>query len=63
MEEEKIDFESLSNNELLFKLKQYEADFEAIKLRMIQDNDKLDKIEKDYEEINRIILKRLKKEI
>jgi hypothetical protein len=47
----------------LFKIKQYEADYEALKLKMIQDYDKLLEIEKNYEEANKIILKRLKKEV
>jgi hypothetical protein len=57
------ELETLSNNEILFKIKQYEADYEALKLKMIQDYDKLLEIEKNYEEANKIILKRLKKEV
>jgi hypothetical protein len=61
-EEEKEDLESLSNNEILFKIKQYEADHEALKLKMIKDYDKLVEIEKQFEVANAIILKRLKGE-
>ena len=60
--EEKDELESLSNNELLFKIKQYEADHEALKLKMIKDYDKMVEIEKNFEKANAIILKRLKGE-
>ncbi len=55
---EKID--DKSNNEILFMIKQYEADHEALKLKMIRDYDKLLEIEKQFEIANSIILKRLK---
>jgi hypothetical protein len=57
------DLEEKSNNEILFEIKQMEADYEAIKLKMIQDYDKLIEIEKRFEAANTIILKRLKKEV
>ena len=57
------ELEEKSNNEILFEIKQMEADYEALKLKMIQDYDKLIEIEKRFEETNKIILKRLKKEI
>jgi hypothetical protein len=63
MEEiEKDDFESKSSNEILFEIKQMEADHEAIKLRMVKDFDKLVEIEKRFDKANKIILKRLKGE-
>ncbi len=52
--------EDKSNNEILFMIKQYEADHEALKLKMIKDYDKLLEIEKQFEIANMIILKRLK---
>ena len=55
--------EEKSNNEILFEIKQMEADYEALKLKMIQDYDKLIEIEKRFENANKIILKRLKKEV
>jgi len=61
-EEKKVDLESKSSNEILFEVKQMEADHEAIKLRMVKDYDKLVEIEKRFEEANKIILKRLKGE-
>jgi hypothetical protein len=39
-----------------------EADYEALKLKMVQDYDKLIEIEKRFESANKIILKRLKNE-
>jgi len=55
-----INLEDLSSNEILFKIKQYEADFEAIKLKMIQDYDKLMEVEKQFDIANKILTKRLK---
>jgi len=56
------DLEQKSNNEILFEIKQMEADHEAIKLKMLQDYDKLVEIEKRFDAANKIILKRLKGE-
>lgn len=56
------DLENKSNNEILFEIKQMEADHEAIKLKMLQDYDKLVEIEKRFDAANKIILKRLKGE-
>jgi hypothetical protein len=52
--------EELSNNEILFKIKQFEADFEAIKLKMLSDYDKMTALEEEFLKANRILLKRLK---
>ena len=57
------DLESKSNNEILFEIKQMEADHEAIKLRMLKDLEKLEEIEKRFDQANKIIVKRLKGEI
>jgi hypothetical protein len=54
------DLENKSNNEILFEIKQMEADYEALKLRMLKDYDKMEEIEKKFERANKIILKRLK---
>jgi hypothetical protein len=56
------DFESLSNNEILFKIKQYEADYEALKLKMLKDYDALEQLEKEFNKAQLIITKRLKGE-
>jgi|688.fasta_scaffold2361281_2 hypothetical protein len=56
------DFESLSNNEILFKIKQIEADYEALKLKMLKDYDALEKLEKEFNKAQLIITKRLKGE-
>ena len=56
------EFENKSNNEILFEIKQMEADHEAIKLKMLQDYDKLVEIEKRFDIANKLIVKRLKGE-
>lgn len=52
--------EDKSNNEILLIIKQFEADHEALKLKMIKDFDKLTEIENQFNLANSIILKRLK---
>lgn len=52
----------MSNNEILFLIKQLEADHEALKLKMIQDYDRLVEIEKKFDQANKLIVKRLKGE-
>jgi hypothetical protein len=54
--------EDMSNNEILFLVKQLEADHESIKLKMLQDYEKMVDIEKQYDQANKLISKRLKKE-
>jgi hypothetical protein len=56
------DLENKTNNEILFEIKQMEADHEALKLRMLKDFDKMVEIEKQFDKANKIILKRLKGE-
>ncbi len=56
------DLEDKTNNEILFEIKQMEADYEAVKLKMLKDYDKMVEIEKRFEAANKIILKRLKGE-
>ena len=56
------DLEGKSNNDILFEIKQMEADHEAIKLKMLKDLEKLEEIEKRFDIANKIILKRLKGE-
>lgn len=56
------ELESLTNNEILFKIKQYEADHEALKIKMIKDFDNLIEIEKKFDRANKILVKRLKGE-
>ena len=57
------DLENKSNNEILFEIKQMEADYESIKLRMLKDYDKLVEIEKRFDQANKLIVKRLKGEV
>ena len=49
-----------SNNEILFEMKKMEAEHEALKLKMLNDYDKMIEMEKAYKTANEIILKRLK---
>lgn len=56
------DLESKSNNDILFEIKQMEADYEAIKLKMLKDYDKLMELEKRFQKANNILVKRLKGE-
>jgi hypothetical protein len=52
--------ENMSNNEILFRVKQYEADHEALKLKILQDYDKMVEIEKKFDQANKLLVKRLK---
>ena len=56
------DLNAMTNNEILFSIKQMEADHESIKLKMLQDYDKMLEIEKRFDKANRILVKRLKGE-
>ena len=57
------DLEDKSNNEILFEIKQMEADHEALKLKMLKDYDKMVELEKRFDQANKILLKRLKGEV
>lgn len=66
-----------SNNEILFMIKQFQAEHEAVRLSMVKDHDaiealkermkknwaKMEKIEADFAEANAIIVRRLKGEV
>jgi len=54
--------ETLSNNEILFEIKQLEADHESIKIKMLKDLERLEEIEKRFEQANKLLVKRLKGE-
>lgn len=54
--------EDKSNNEILFEIKQMEADYEALKIKMLKDYDKMEEIERNFNKAQQIILKRLKGE-
>lgn len=56
------DLENKTNNEILFEIKQLEADHNALKVKMLNDYDKLVEIEKRFDQANKIITKRLKGE-
>jgi len=56
------DLENKSNNEILFDIKQIQADYDALKIKMLKDYDKMEELERNFDRANKIILKRLKKE-
>lgn len=56
------DLQDKTNNEILFEIKQMQADHEALKLKMVKDYDKLLEIEKRFDEANKLLVKRLKGE-
>ena len=56
------ELENKSNNEILFEIKQMEADYEAIKIKMLSDYDKMLEIEKRFDQANKLLVKRLKGE-
>ncbi len=53
------DLKDKSNNELLFEIKQMEADYDAIKLQINKQLDKMDEIEKRFALATKIIHERL----
>lgn len=57
------ELEDKSNNEILFEIKNMEAEYEAVKLKMLKDYDKMVEIEKRFQRANQILLKRLKGEV
>ena len=54
--------EDKTTNEVLFEIKQLEADYEAVKVKILNDYDKLIEIEKRFDQANKLITKRLKGE-
>lgn len=54
------ELENKSNNEILFEIKQMQADYDALKIKMLKDYDKMEELEKRFEKANKILLKRLK---
>lgn len=54
------ELEQKSNNELLFEIKQMEADYEAVKLKINQKLDELDEIERRFAIATKILHERLK---
>jgi len=54
--------EDKSNNEILFEIKQMEADYESVKLKMLRNFDELLEIERKFDKANKLLSKRLKGE-
>lgn len=57
------ELESKSNNEILFDIKQMEADYEAVKIKIGKELDKMEAIEKRYAKATQILHDRLKASI
>lgn len=57
------ELENKTNNEILFEIKQMEADHESLKIKMIKDYDKMIEIEKRFDQANKLLVKRLKGDI
>ena len=60
VEDKIINLEELSNNQILFEIKQMEADHEALKIKMLNDLEKLIEVEKKFDKAIKILIKRLK---
>lgn len=56
------DLENKTTNEILFEIKQLQANHEAIKLQMLKQYDKMVEIEERFDKAIKIIIKRLKGE-
>ena len=56
------DLNGKTNNEILFEIKQMQADHESLKIKMIKDYDKMIEIEKRFDQANKLLVKRLKGE-
>ena len=50
----------MSNNDLLFQIKQFQADHEAIKIKMLHEYDKLLAVEQRFTKVITLLVKRLK---
>lgn len=55
--------EDKTSNDILFEIKQMQADYDSLKIKMIKDYDKLVELEKRFELANKILLKRLKGDV
>ena len=55
--------EDKTNNELLFEVKQLEADYDALKIKMLKDYDKMEEMERRFDKIQKLLTRRLKGEI
>ena len=55
-----MELEEKSNNEILFEVKQMQADYEAIKMQIYDKLDAMDELENKYNKANEILLRRLK---
>lgn len=53
-------FEEMSNNELYSEIKNIEIEYNNLKFSILKDLDNLDNLEKDFKNINLILVNRIK---
>jgi hypothetical protein len=53
-------FEDMSNNQIITEIKGIEAEYEALKIKIVNDLDRLDKLEILFKEANDTLVKRIK---
>lgn len=54
------DYKNMSNNQIMTAIQSLKAEHEAIKNRMLKDYDELEKVEREFNEANKILVKRIK---
>jgi len=54
------DFKNMGNNQIMTEIQTLKAEHEAIKMRMLNDLDELDRVEKEFNEANNILAERIK---
>lgn len=55
-----VDFKNMSNNQILTEIYALKSEHEAIKIRMNKDLDELERVEKEFNEANKILSERIK---
>ena len=56
------ELENLSNNQIFFQIKTLEANYEALKIKMLRDYDKMTEMENLFHRAHQIVLGRIKKD-
>ncbi len=54
------DFKDMGNNQIMTRIYELKSEHEAIKIRMCRDFDELERVEREFNEANRILLERIK---
>lgn len=53
-------YEDMSNNQIITEISNLQAEYEATKMKMLKDLDKLDVLEEQFKEANEVLIERLK---